>query len=43
MSTHRRPSKHERDVQDEKDNKKFMIVLALATLALMLLMYYMTR
>lgn len=43
MSTHRRPSKHDRDVQDERDNKKFMIVLAIATVALMLIMYLMTR
>ncbi len=40
MSTKHRSTKEKISAKDREDNRKFLIVLALATVALMLLMYF---
>lgn len=40
MSTKHRTPKQKISAKDREDNRKFLIVLAVATVALMLLMYF---
>ena len=40
MSTKHKSTKQKITVKDREDNRKFLIVLAIATIALMLLMYF---
>lgn len=43
MTTKHRHTKQKRTEQDREDNRKFMMVLAIATLALMAVMYLIFR
>lgn len=43
MSTKQKLTKQKTTVKDREDNRKFLIVLAVATAALMLLMYFIFR